>query len=159
MQSIIEISGYGYRKRVCTDVATWFMNQFFPRHKLYVEIVHRGLKSDCAYGYCEYTGEADRPRKFLIELDTYMNQELYIKTLLHELVHMQQWVTGTLRTKRGKRYYNLINVEDIEYWDQPHEIEAREHEEILYRQYMNTINPVPVRQVAHYFPNRLLNAL
>ena len=88
-----------------------------------------------------------------------MNQELYIKTLLHELVHLQQWVTGTLRAKRGKRYYNSINVEDIEYWDQPHEIEAREQEVILYAEYMNVINPVPVSQVAHCFPNRLLNAV
>jgi len=159
MQSIIEISGYGYRKRVCEDVTTWFLNQFLPRHKLYVEIVHRGLKRDCAYGYCDYTGESYRPREFLIELDTHMNQELYIKTLLHELVHLQQWVTGTLRAKRGKRYYNSINVEDIEYWDQPHEIEAREQEVILYQEYLNTINPVPVHKVTHYFPNRLLNAV
>jgi hypothetical protein len=68
-------------------------------------------------------------------------------------------VNGTLRAKRGKRYYNSINVEDIEYWDQPHEIEAREQEVILYAEYMNAINPVPVSQVAHYFPNRLLNAV
>ena len=84
---------------------------------------------------------------------------MYIKTLLHELVHLQQWVTGTLRAKRGKRYYDGTNVEDIDYWDQPHEIEARGQEEILYQQYLNAINPVPVRQVAHYFPNRLLNAV
>jgi hypothetical protein len=159
MQSIIEISGYGYRKRVCEDVTSWFLNQFFPRHKIYVEIVHRGLKRENVYGYCDYTGESYRPREFLIEMDTWLDQELYIKTLLHELVHLQQWVTGTLRAKRGKRYYNSINVEDIEYWDQPHEIEAREQEVILYERYMNETNPVPVSQVARFFPNRLLNAL
>jgi hypothetical protein len=159
MQSIIEISGYGYRRRTCEDVTTWFLSQFLPRHKLYVEIVHRGLKREQSYGYCDYTGEAYRPREFLIELDTYMNQELYIKTLLHELVHLQQWVTGTLRAKRGKRYYDGTNVEDIEYWDQPHEVEAREQEVILYEKYLSEINPVPVSQVAHWFANRLLNAL
>jgi len=159
MQSIIEISGYGFRKRTCEDVASWFLNKFFPRHKIYVEILHRGLKREGAYGYCDYTGESYRPREFLIELDTYMNREFYIKTLLHELVHLQQWVTGTLRAKRGKRYYNSINVEDIEYWHQPHEIEAREQEVILYQQYMNAINTVPVHKVAQCFPNRLLNAL
>mgnify|MGYP003655123560 CR=1 FL=1 len=81
-----------------------------------------------------------------------MNKELYIKTLLHELVHLRQWVTGTLRAKRGKRYYNSINVEDIEYWDQPHETEAREQEVILYEKYLSEIHSVPVRQVAHWFP-------
>ena len=159
MQSIIEISGYGYRKRDCEDVTSWFLNKFFPRHKIYVEILHRGLKREHVYGYCDYIGESYRPREFLIELDTYMNQELYISTLLHELVHLQQWVTGTLRAKRGKRYYNCINVEEIEYWDQPHEIEAREQEVILYQQYLNETGNVPVSQVARYFPNRLMNAL
>ena len=159
MQSFIETTGYGYHKRICTDVTIWFLNQFLPRHKLYVEIVHRGLKREGAYGYCDIAGESYRPREFLIELDTYMNQELYIQTLLHELVHLQQWVTGSLRAKGDKRYYNSVNVEDIEYWDQPHEIEAREQEVILYQQYMNETSPVPVHKVAQYFPNRLLNAL
>jgi hypothetical protein len=159
MQSIIEITGYGYRKRVCEDVTTWFLNQFLPRHKLYVEIQHRGLKREGVYGWCDYTGESYRPREFLIELDTYMNEELYIKTLLHELVHLRQWVTGTLRAKRGKMYYAGTNVEEIEYWDQPHEIEAREQEVILYSNYLNDKTSVPVSQVAQWFPNRLLHAL
>ena len=159
MQSIIEINGYGYRKRDCEDVTSWFLNKFLPRHKIYVEILHRGLKREYAYGYCDYTGESYRPREFLIELDTYMDQELYIKTLLHELVHLRQWVTGTLRAKRGKRYYGSTNVEELDYEDQPHEIEARSYEVPLYLEYLTEKNLVPVQQVAHYFPNRLLNAV
>ena len=88
-----------------------------------------------------------------------MDQELYIKTLLHELVHLRQWVTGTLRAKRGKRYYGSINVEELDYEDQPHEIIARREEILLYQEYMKEKNLVPVQQVAHYFPNRLLNAV
>ena len=105
MHSIIEITGYGYHKRICEDVTTWFLNKFLPRHQIYVEIQHRGLKREHVYGYCDYTGESYRPREFLIELDTYMHQELYIKTLLHELVHLRQLVIGTLRSKRGKMHY------------------------------------------------------
>lgn len=159
MQSIIETTGYGYRKRICEDVTSWFLNKFLPRHKIYVEILHRGLKRECVYGYCDYTGESYRPREFLIELDSHMHQELYIKTLLHEMVHLRQWVTGSLRAKRGKRYYGTINVEDIEYWDQPHEIEAREQEDTLYLEYMMENNRMSVQELAHYFPNRLLNVV
>ena len=159
MQSIIEISGYGFRKSVCEDVASWFLNKFLPRHKIYVEILHRSLKRDGVYGWCDILGESYRPREFLIELHTHMDEELYVKTLLHELVHLRQWVTGTLRAKRGKRYYNSINVEDIEYWDQPHEIEAREQESKLYLKYLSERTPVPVFQVAQFFPNRLLHTL
>ena len=157
--SILEISGYGYRKLLCEDVATWFLNRFFPRHKIYVEILHRGLKRECVYGYCDYVGESYRPRHFLIELDTYMYEELYIQTLLHELTHLRQWVVGSLRVRYGKLCYSKEPVEKYEYWYQPHEVEAREQEETLYLEYLLETRGVPVPQVVQFFPNRLLNAL
>lgn len=159
MQSFLEISGYGYRKRICEDTTTWFVNQFLPRHQLDIRIVHRGLKREQVYGWCDFEDDYKRPRSFLIELQTFMNEELYIKTLLHELVHMRQWVKGSLRQKRGKMYYGTQKIEDYEYEDQLHEVEAREQEEILYANYMNEKNPVPVSQVAQSFANRLCSAL
>jgi hypothetical protein len=120
-----------------TDVASWFLNKFFPRHKIYVEIVHRGLRREHVYGWCDVLGETYRPREFLIELDTHMCEELYIKTLLHELTHLRQWVVGSLRQRSGKMYYGKECVEDYEYWYQPHEIEAREQEETLYLEYLD----------------------
>lgn len=159
MQSIFETSGYGFRKCTCEDVTTWFLNKFLPRHKIYVEILHRGLKREHAHGYCDYTGESYRPREFLIELDTYMEEELYIKTLLHELTHLRQWVRGSLRQKRGKMYYGKECTEDYEYWFKPHEIEAREQEETLYVKYLTETQDVPVCKVAQRFPNRLCPAL
>ena len=33
--------------------------------------------------------------------------------------------------KRGKMYYGSTKVEDLDYDDQPHEIEAREQEELF----------------------------
>jgi hypothetical protein len=157
--SVLEISGYGYSKRTCEDVASWFLNKFFPRHKIHVEIVHRGLKRERVYGYCDYVGESYRPREFLIELDTHMCKEFYIKTLLHELTHLRQWVVGSLRSQRGKMYYGKECVEDIEYWYQPHEIEAREQEETLYFQYLRETGGVPVQEVVQFFPNRLTQAV
>ena len=157
--SYITTSGYGYRKLLCEDVTSWFLNKFLPRHKINVEIVHRGLKRECVYGYCDYVGESYRPRDFLIELDTHMYEELYIQTLLHELTHLRQWVVGSLRSKRGKMYYGKECVEDIEYWYQPHEIEAREQEETLYFQYLRETQGVPVQEVVQFFPNRLTQAV
>lgn len=152
--SIIQTSGYGYRKRTCEDVASWFLNRFFPRHQIYVEILHRGMKREGSYGYCDVVGETYRPRDFLIEMDTYMHEELYIQTLLHELTHLRQWVVGSLRQKRGKLYYGQECIEDYEYWYQPHEIEAREQEETLYLEYMQEKRSVPVFNLAQFFSNR-----
>ncbi len=150
MHSIIETTGYGYHRRICEDVSSWFLNKFLPRHKVYVEIHHRGLKREGVYGWCDFEDDYVRPRSFLIELQVFMNRELYIQTLLHELVHVRQWVLGDLRQKRGKMYYNSINVEDIEYWDQPHEIIARREEILLYQEYMKSKKPT-----SRCFVNRL----
>jgi len=157
--SYIQYSGYGYRKRTCEDVTSWFLNRFFPRHKITVDIVHRGLNREHVYGYCDYVGESYRPRHFLIELNTHMEEELYIKTLLHELVHLRQWVVGSLRAKHGKMYYGQECMEDYEYLHQPHEIEAREQEQILYVEYLSDKNGRTVPQVAQFFPNRLMQAV
>lgn len=159
MHSIIETTGYGYRKSICEDTCSWFLNKFLPRHKIYVEILHRGLKREGVYGYCDYTGESYRPREFLIELQTYMDEQLYIQILLHELVHVRQWVTGTLRAKRGKMYYGPHKIENYEYEDQPHEVDAREQEEILYLEYLSDTLNVPVEEVSHRFPNRMMKVL
>ena len=157
--SVLEISGYGYRKRTCEDAASWFLNKFLPRHKIYVEIVHRGLRREGVYGWCDVLGETYRPRDFIIELNTHMDEELYIKTLLHELVHLRQWVLGSLRMRRGKMHYGKIAVELYDYWHQPHEIEAREQEETLYLRYLIEKKGWTDQQVAHPFPNRLMQAV
>jgi uncharacterized protein YkuJ len=65
-----------------------------------------------------------------------MSKEMYIKTLLHELVHLRQWVKGTLKMKSGKMHFDGENVSEVEYMSQPHEIEARELEEKLYIDYI-----------------------
>lgn len=148
MQSYLEITGYGFHKSICEDVTCWFLNKFFPRHRLDVRIVHRGLKRKFVYGWCDFEDDHRRPRSFLIELQTHMEEEMYIKTLLHELTHMKQWVLGSLRQKRGKMYYCAEPVEDYDYWDQPHEIEAREQENVLYLEYMLEKHG-PVEQEAH----------
>lgn len=132
----LEMSGYGYRKRICESVIDWFMNRYMPRHDIGLRVIHRGLKREFVYGYCDVDGDIKRPRDFLIELQSHMNHELYVKTLIHELVHARQWVFGSLKQKRGKMYYGSTKVEDLDYEDQPHEIEAREQEETLYITYL-----------------------
>lgn len=130
-------SGYGYSKKLCEDATCWFLNTFYPRHRIYLDIEHRGLKRERAYGYCGPTDcKSSRPRNFLIEIDTHLERELYTKTLFHELTHLAQWVDGDLRFRYGKLCYSLEPVEDYDYDDQPHEIEARESEEMLYDLYM-----------------------
>lgn len=155
--SYIFTSGYGYSKNVCQDVTSWFIEKYFPRHKLEVDIVHRGMKREGVFGWCDISSNNTwRPRKFLIELQTGMDRKTYIKTLLHELTHVAQWIRGDLKLKHGKLCYSHEPVENYDYVDQPHEIEAREQEEILYDLYLKEQLGMPVAEVAHWFPNRLM---
>ena len=129
-------SGYGFSKRLCEDVVTWFVSKYFPRHKLEIEILHRGLKRENALGYCDVAGETYKPRSFLIELDTHMDKKTYVKTALHELYHCKQFITGELKLKSSKKYFKGECMEDLEYWQQSHEIFAFWNERILYQEYL-----------------------
>ena len=132
----LETTGYGYSKRLCEDVVCWFIAKYLPRHKLEIEVLHRGLKREGALGYCDVAGETYKPRNFLIELDTYLDKKTYATVLLHELIHLQQWVNEELKLKSSKRYFKGECVEDLEYLEQPHEISARWNERILYQKYL-----------------------
>ena len=136
MMLALYTEGYGYSKRLCEDVVSWFVSKYLPRHKLEIEVLHRGMKRESAYGYCDVAGRHYNPREFLIELDTHMNKETYTKTLIHELYHVLQFCRGELKLKSSKRYYKGECMEDLEYYEQPHEIAARWNERILYQQYL-----------------------
>ena len=53
------------------------------------------------------------------------------------MFHMKQFIDGTLKTKRSKMYYKNEPVDNYDYEDQPHEIEARKSEEKLYLEFLN----------------------
>ena len=134
--SCFETVGYGYSSILCEDIASWFIKKYIPRHKLYVRIVHKGLKREHSFGFCDFVDQAYRPRVFVIEVQSNLSKEMYVKTLLHEFVHLKQWLQGTLRMKSGKMYFDGESVEKYEYMDQPHEVEAYDSEERLAREFL-----------------------
>jgi hypothetical protein len=128
--------GYGFSKRLCEDVVTWFVSKYLPRHKLEIEVLHRGMKRESAYGYCDVAGRHYNPREFLIELDTHMNKKTYATVLIHELIHLRQWVKGELKIKSSKMHYRGECIEGLHYFEKPHEIQAHYYENILYQKYL-----------------------
>ena len=136
----LETLGYGYSKKLCKSVVNWFVSEYLSRYKLDITVLHRGLKREGAYGYCDVSGSTYKPREFLIELDTNMEKSLYIQTLLHELYHVLQFVKEELKLKSSKRYFRGECVEELEYKEQPHEIFARFNERILYSKYLKFTN-------------------
>ena len=91
----IDIAGNGPRK-TCRGVIEWFKSQYLPRHHLEISIHYRGLKRDGVMGWCMVEGQICRPRSFLIEIQSGLNEEDHLKTLFHELWHVYQHIKGTL---------------------------------------------------------------
>ena len=130
-------SGYNYSKRRCERVVNWFVNKHLPNHKVIINVDHLGLLHEGVFGWmwaadCDY-----RPRDFEVELHNRMNPEDYTKTLLHELWHLYQHVTGQLKDKYKKRLWKGVDHSKTDYADQPWEKDANAMEEILYREYLS----------------------
>ena len=130
-------SGYNYSQRRCERVVNWFVNEYLPRHKLIINVDHKGLLREGIFGWvwvadCDY-----RPREFEIELHNRMDIEHYTKTLLHELWHVYQHVKGHLKDKGQKRLWKGIDHSETDYDDQPWEKEAHKKESELYGEYVH----------------------
>ena len=119
------------------SIVDWFIQKHLPRHKIIVNIDHKGLLREGIFGWmwaadCDY-----RPRDFEIELHNRMNPENYTKTLLHELWHLYQHVQGDLKDKHQKRLWKGIDHSHTDYDDQPWEQEAIQMENILFEKYQS----------------------
>ena len=99
--SVFTHSGYGYSKTICKNTTIWFLKKHLSEHEIgNLEVTHKGLKRDGSWGYCDPIQDGYR-----IELQSGMKKDLYIRTLLHELIHVKQWVEGSLQFKRGNKMY------------------------------------------------------
>ena len=132
-------SGSKYSRRRCNSVVEWFCSKYLKRHKIEIEVLHRGLLREGVYGWCSVTDCNWRPRSFLIELHNQLSVEDYTKTLLHELYHILQHVHGDLRGRRGIRCWKGIDCSELDYEDQPWEQEAHSKEQELYQEYLTSL--------------------
>ncbi len=132
-------SGYKYSKRRCESIVTWFVGKYLPNHKLYINVDHKGLRRESVFGWAWVVPPDYRPREFEVEIHNGLSPALYTETLLHELWHVYQHVTGQLKDKYNKRYWKGIDHSETNYDDQPWEKEAHKMEEVLVREYTQSL--------------------
>jgi hypothetical protein len=132
-------SGYKYSRKRCESIVSWFSQKYLKRYKVEIEVLHRGLFREGSYGWCTVQDCNWKPRSFLIEIHNRLTEEDYIKTLLHELQHVLQHVRGDLCDKRGIRCWKGINCENLDYSEQPWELEAHSKEQELYEEYLTSL--------------------
>ena len=132
-------SGYNYSKKRCASIVNWFLDTYLPRHKIIVNVAHKGLLREGIFGWVWAADCDHRPRDFEIEIHNRLDPKLYTETLLHELWHLYQHVRGDLKDKHQKRLWKGIDHSETDYEDQPWEKEAHGMEEKLYREYNSFI--------------------
>ena len=92
-----------------------------------------------AYGYCHITDDnLNRPREFMIELDTSMKHpfDQILTWLAHEMVHLKQFVRGELFDyATGRVQWKTRSFGRLDHDDQPWEKEAYRLEGELYEMF------------------------
>lgn len=135
--SIADYSGY---KRITRSAVEWFVNHYeLNRYKFDLDIIVRGLRSEGLNGCCTVMDSTYRPREFVIEVHSGLEKEDYISTLMHELLHLKQWLVSDRKERRGKNYWHgkLIDP-DTAYEDEPWEREAFGTEAQLCQQFLTS---------------------
>ena len=117
-----------------TSLAEFVLNKFFNKNKKdKLDIIVRFKKGMFAksgeYGNCVWEDCHYRPNDFTIEMDPDQPLKLLLNTLAHELVHVKQWAKGEMyELQRERAVYKFngerIDLNNIDYWDMPWEIEA-----------------------------------
>ena len=98
-----------------------------------VTIRLKAKKKIDALGYCsiKHYDDEDCISIILMEIDSTQSRNEMINTLAHEMVHVKQYITGELSEDLDVWKGKNVNSDDIDYDDQPWEIEADKVGDIL----------------------------
>lgn len=87
--------------------------------RLTIRMHHQfAMASDGTEGLCS---PQDDPRHFIVDVCLYGN---WLATLAHEMVHVKQYLRKEINYSLSK-WKGKDGFEDVNYWEQPWEIEAR----------------------------------
>lgn len=122
-----------YRKKAINEAIDFAYIQLMSRMKLPVYINIRPIRhlveKKGIYGDC--LDEDDR--EFTIRIDVSIPIEEMVSTILHELVHTHQYLSGRLKHTHGNRvvYEGVVYDWNMDYDSRPWEIEAHAKEKRL----------------------------
>lgn len=129
-KSYVSKGDFAKLKSLTNFVLKKFFNESM-RNKLEIDIYFKKnlFKDKNQYGNCIWEDTHRYSREFTIQIDPNQKISLLLNTLAHELVHVKQWAKG--------EYYELVSepmvykfngkrfdINKVDYWDTPWEIEA-----------------------------------
>jgi hypothetical protein len=130
-------------QKLCKDIAQFCAeklmgNRLSDNIDLRIEFSDKlgGCDGDAVWEDDEY-----RPREFTIRVREGMCLSKKLKTICHEMVHVKQYATGEMRQSwrpsRMTKFNGALYPDDMDYWDQPWEIEAFGREDGLYTRWVD----------------------
>lgn len=110
-------------------------------HKLDILLSFEHFESKLnEYAYCEWEFENHRSKDFIITLNRDLNKKQMLLAIAHEMVHVKQYSKGELKdylkVNKSRWKNQILNLDEIDYWDHPWEIEAHGREKGLYVKFM-----------------------
>jgi hypothetical protein len=87
-------------------------------------------------GTCMWEDTNDRPRMFVIEASSSVNMRTLLITVAHEMVHVKQFARNEqkhmLMANKVKWMGKTVDIDRVDYWELPWEIEAHGRETGLF---------------------------
>jgi hypothetical protein len=122
-------------KEIIVSAVTWYANKLMSARmvkslSITIKLKKNLSKKDGDEGRTSWEDSNHRPKEFTIEVDANISTREILEVLAHEMVHVKQFATGELfqyftgKHKDLMRWHGQVINNDVEYWDQPWEIEA-----------------------------------
>lgn len=112
----VEKAAHFYAKELITNTRI--------RNNCHTEIRFCSKIDEYGFASIEEYNTANKPRKFLIEINPNIGSRRILETLAHEMVHVKQYIEGETNDELTKWRGKRINPDKIDYWVQPWEIDA-----------------------------------
>jgi len=96
------------------------------------------------YAFCDWTDDNHKARDFLITIDSKLPKKEILLALAHEMVHLKQYAKGELKdifrpARMVKWLGEKYDSDNMDYWEQPWEIEAYGREKGLFIKFMGIL--------------------
>ena len=115
------------RRSLAENIVNFCIEELMPRMRtLDIEVKIRSMKDEDAIGFCL---ETDNNRTFEIDAEKTLDNENFIETICHEMVHVWQSATRRMKEKSTNRLWlckdgKYRNYTNCSYYRQPWEVQA-----------------------------------
>ena len=126
-----------YRKQMINEAVEFAFCKLMPRVRkpIFINIrpIRKLTEKQGVHGDCMDEGD----REFTIRIDVSITPQEMISTVLHEMVHVQQYVTRRMIQNMSNevRFDSVDYTADLPYYDRPWEIEAHDKEDKLFEEF------------------------